>query len=222
MHNSPVLFSAQQYLPIYNNKLALHQFLFSIHLASLAVYNTFSPVYAMTADDMHRTSPAYVPFPQPAMLYSTAWKKKQTSTLVAEALEAGFRGIDVAAQPRHYREDLVGLQTKFTWTSGQDAESIPFNPNDPIPKQVRTSIDASLYAFRPDESVESTASSYIDCVLLYFPLPELEQTVEAWKTMEEYVPHKVRSLGICNTSLLVLKVLFNVEAIKIRPTVVQN
>jgi diketogulonate reductase-like aldo/keto reductase len=28
--------------------------------------------------------------------------------LVYQAIKAGFRGIDTAAQPRHYQEDLVG------------------------------------------------------------------------------------------------------------------
>jgi len=44
----------------------------------------------------------------PYFLYGTAWKKERTADLVAQALRAGFRGIDTAAQPRHYREDLVG------------------------------------------------------------------------------------------------------------------
>ena len=44
----------------------------------------------------------------PRFLYGTAWKKERTSILVALALHAGFRGVDTAAQPRHYREDLVG------------------------------------------------------------------------------------------------------------------
>ena len=42
------------------------------------------------------------------MIYGTAWKKGNTSKLVTLALKAGFRAVDTAAQPRHYREDLVG------------------------------------------------------------------------------------------------------------------
>lgn len=42
------------------------------------------------------------------MLYGTAWKKDRTAELVLQALRAGFRAVDVAAQPKHYREDLVG------------------------------------------------------------------------------------------------------------------
>lgn len=45
---------------------------------------------------------------QPAFIYGTAWKKDQTKELVKEALAAGFRRFDTAAQPKHYQEDLVG------------------------------------------------------------------------------------------------------------------
>jgi len=45
---------------------------------------------------------------KPAFIYGTAWKKEDTARLVHEALTAGFTAIDTAAQPRHYREDLVG------------------------------------------------------------------------------------------------------------------
>ena len=41
-------------------------------------------------------------------IYGTAWKKDETARLVASAIRAGFRSIDTAAQPKHYREDLVG------------------------------------------------------------------------------------------------------------------
>lgn len=44
----------------------------------------------------------------PKLVYGTAWKKQRTAELVYQALKAGFRGIDTAAQPRHYQEDLVG------------------------------------------------------------------------------------------------------------------
>jgi diketogulonate reductase-like aldo/keto reductase len=44
----------------------------------------------------------------PKLVYGTAWKKDRTADLVYQALKAGFRGIDTAAQPRHYQENLVG------------------------------------------------------------------------------------------------------------------
>lgn len=44
----------------------------------------------------------------PAFLYGTAWKKERTAELVCQAVRSGFRGVDTAAQPKHYRENLVG------------------------------------------------------------------------------------------------------------------
>lgn len=44
----------------------------------------------------------------PVFLYGTAWKKDQTADLVYQALSSGFSAVDTAAQPKHYREDLVG------------------------------------------------------------------------------------------------------------------
>ncbi|KAF4631133.1 hypothetical protein G7Y89_g7004 [Cudoniella acicularis] len=43
----------------------------------------------------------------PRLIYGTAWKKERSTELVYQAIKAGFRAIDTAAQPRHYREDLV-------------------------------------------------------------------------------------------------------------------
>lgn len=42
------------------------------------------------------------------LFYGTAWKGEDTADLVYSAIKAGFRSIATAAQPKHYREDLVG------------------------------------------------------------------------------------------------------------------
>ena len=44
----------------------------------------------------------------PKLVYGTAWKNDRTADLVYQALKAGFKAIDMAAQPRHYQENLVG------------------------------------------------------------------------------------------------------------------
>ena len=54
----------------------------------------------------------------PAFIYGTAWKKGQTKRLVKEALAAGFRRVDTAAQPRHYQEALVGEAIREAFTEG--------------------------------------------------------------------------------------------------------
>lgn len=56
---------------------------------------------------------------KPPFIYGTAWKKDRTTTLVKEALEAGFRAVDTAAQPRHYREDLVGDSLRQAYQDGR-------------------------------------------------------------------------------------------------------
>jgi aryl-alcohol dehydrogenase-like predicted oxidoreductase len=43
-----------------------------------------------------------------SFIYGTACKKDETTVLVKEALSRGFRAVDTACQPRHYREELVG------------------------------------------------------------------------------------------------------------------
>ena len=55
---------------------------------------------------------------EPAFIYGTAWKKDQTRRLVKEALVAGFRKVDTAAQPRHYQENLVGGALREAYKEG--------------------------------------------------------------------------------------------------------
>ena len=55
---------------------------------------------------------------QPDFIYGTAWKKDQTKKLVKEALTAGFRRVDTAAQPRHYQEALVGQALREAFAEG--------------------------------------------------------------------------------------------------------
>ncbi|KAK8086997.1 NADP-dependent oxidoreductase domain-containing protein [Apiospora phragmitis] len=98
----------------------------------------------------------------PRLIYGTAWKKDATADLVYQALKCGFRGIDTAAQPRHYQERLVGdgvrravaegivtreelyLQTKFTSVHGQDPDDLPYDPAAPLQEQVKASVASSL------------------------------------------------------------------------------
>ncbi|KAI5205581.1 hypothetical protein AUEXF2481DRAFT_36296 [Aureobasidium subglaciale EXF-2481] len=170
-----------------------------------------------------------------SMLYGTAWKKERTANLVKQALQAGYLAIDTAAQPKHYREHLVGdgvreflstsslkredlyLQTKFTSINGQDPNNLPYDPSSSITEQVKASVASSLHNLRNNENVEE---SYIDCLVLHSPLPTIQQTMEAWDTMSSFVPTKVHSLGISNTSLPILRYIWDNSTVK--PKVVQN
>lgn len=57
-------------------------------------------------------------------------------------------------------------------------------------------------------------------MVLHSPLRTLSQTLEAWTTLEAFVPHKIHHLGISNVQLPLLKALY--EAATIKPSVVQN
>ncbi|KAJ4299327.1 hypothetical protein N0V90_004572 [Kalmusia sp. IMI 367209] len=169
-------------------------------------------------------------------IYGTAWKKDKTKELVQTAIAKGFRKVDTAAQPRHYQEPLVGdalrelfskgslrredvyLQTKYTTPAGQDLNNMPYDPSAPLNMQIDTSVASSLKNLRPEDGSEEGA--YIDCLLLHSPLPTIEQTLQAWKILESYVPHKIRALGISNTDLQVLQAIH--ENSTIQPSVVQN
>lgn len=174
----------------------------------------------------------------PAFLYGTAWKKEKTADLVYLAICSGFKGIDTAAQPKHYREDLVGqgirralsedkilrddlfIQTKFTSINGQDPNNMPYSPAASISEQVNTSIRSSLMNMRPLSEESGPESTYLDCLVLHSPLPTMAQTLEAWRAAEAYVPHKIRYLGISNVTLSILEQLY--DAAEIKPAVVQN
>jgi diketogulonate reductase-like aldo/keto reductase len=58
-------------------------------------------------------------------------------------------------------------------------------------------------------------------VLLHSPLNNLPDTLSAWKTLESYVSGgQIRNLGISNTPLPILKVLW--DNVNVKPAVVQN
>ena len=97
---------------------------------------------------------------------------------------------------------------------------MPYHPLDPLPTQIHTSLSSSFSNLRPESAAESQEKTYLDSLLLHSPLPTLDQTLLAWKTLEPYVPDRIRALGISNVSLPVLDVLYQNATIK--PKFVQN
>ena len=176
----------------------------------------------------------------PAFIYGTAWKKDASADLVYQALNSGFTAIDTAAQPKHYREDLVAagvsraikagkikrselyLQTKFTSPHGQDPNNLPYDPKSSLPDQVNASVMSSIGNFNFGDVVkkDDVAEPYIDTLVLHSPMPSIQETLEVWQALEQYIPGEIRNLGISNCNLFTLMELY--ERVNIKPAVVQN
>lgn len=166
----------------------------------------------------------------PNMIYGTAWKKEETAALVTEALKSGFRAIDTACQPKHYREDLVGLalekafkdgmkredifiQTKFTPIDGQDRNNMPYFASDDILTQLEKSFI---------QSKENLKVNFIDSYLIHSPFAPVEDFINVYKTMEEFVvAGQVGQIGLSNCYDLKLLSYVHKNA-KIKPKVLQN
>jgi len=166
----------------------------------------------------------------PWIIYGTAWKKERTADLVVKAIQAGFRGIDTACQPKHYDESLVGaalnrlidhgikretlfLQTKFTPLSGQDPKQVPYDKNSPIESQVAQSFEASKKNLR---------TQYVDSLVLHSPLVPHAVLMKVWDAMETIQKAGgARQLGISNCyNPEVMRQLYTNANVK--PAVVQN
>jgi len=166
----------------------------------------------------------------PRIIYGTAWKKGRTADLVVKAVQAGFRGIDTACQPKHYNESLVGealhrlknhgierealyLQTKFTPLPGQDPNRVPYDKNSPVELQVAQSFETSK---------ENLQTEYVDSLVLHSPMAPHALLMKAWNAMENIQKTGgTRQLGISNC--------YNTEVIRalyadadVKPAVLQN
>lgn len=166
----------------------------------------------------------------PSIVYGTAWKKERTSALVAEALRAGFRGVDTACQPKHYDEagagrglkaaldagvprDTLYIQTKFTPLPGHDPARVPYDPEAPLPEQVAESVQRSQ---------ANLPVGPLDALVLHSPLPTFAETMLAWRALEGAVDAgQVRQLGISNCYDPALFERLFAEA-RVPPAVLQN
>ena len=166
----------------------------------------------------------------PWLIYGTAWKKERTADLVVKAIQAGFKGIDTACQPKHYDEPLVGaalhrlkdlgiereslfLQTKFTPLSGQDPREVPYDKNSPIESQVAQSFEASK---------KNLQTQYVDSLILHSPVAPHGLLMKVWDAMETIQKAGgARQLGISNCyDTEVMRQLY--ADANVKPAVVQN
>jgi len=168
----------------------------------------------------------------PRFLYGTAWKEEATESLVGQALDSGFRGIDTANQRKHYHEEGVGkalarvleagelrredlfIQTKFTFLPGQDRR-LPYDPGAPVAEQVKQSFESSLVHLGLD---------HLDSLVLHGPMYArglAQEDRDAWQAMEALANEgRVRLLGISNVSSQQLVALLDLATVV--PAFVQN
>jgi diketogulonate reductase-like aldo/keto reductase len=166
----------------------------------------------------------------PRIIYGTAWKKERTADLVVKAIQAGFRGIDTACQPKHYNEPLVGtalqrlkdhgierealfLQTKFTPLAGQDPRQVPYEKNAPIELQIAQSFETSK---------NNLQTEYIDSLVLHSPMAPHALLMKVWNAMEKIQKTGgARQLGIsnCYDTDVILSLYTDAD---VKPAVVQN
>ena len=166
----------------------------------------------------------------PWLIYGTAWKKERTADLVVKAIQAGFRGIDTACQPKHYDEPLVGaalqrlkelrvereslfVQTKFTPLDGQDPRRVPYDKNAPIESQVAQSFETSK---------KNLKTQYVDSLILHSPVAPHALLMKAWSAMETIQKAGgARQLGISNCyDTKIMRLLY--DDANVKPAVVQN
>lgn len=174
---------------------------------------------------------AYNQVPIPAFMYGTAWKKDATTTLVLQAVAAGFTAIDTANQLIHYQEALVGeallelakqgtprerlfVQTKFTPANGQDHRT-PYDVRADLTTQVKQSFESSLAHLHTD---------YLDSYVLHGPYYRRGLGAEDWEVWAAieglYDAGKTKMIGISNVTAEQLRLLC--ERATHRPMVVQN
>ena len=166
----------------------------------------------------------------PRIIYGTAWKKDRTADLVVKAIQAGFKGIDTACQPKHYNEPQVGtalqrlkdhgierealfLQTKFTPLAGQDPRQVPYDKNAPVELQIAQSFETSK---------NNLQTEYVDSLVLHSPMAPHAVLMRAWNAMEKIQKTgEAHQLGISNCyDTKVIRSLYADADVK--PAIIQN
>jgi hypothetical protein len=80
-----------------------HRDMLPCTFVAIVVYQLAShPPVTSAFLDQSKTLPA-MSATVPRIIYGTAWKKEATTDLVVKAVLNGFRAIDTACQPKHYR-----------------------------------------------------------------------------------------------------------------------
>jgi diketogulonate reductase-like aldo/keto reductase len=154
--------------------------------------------------------------------YPTAYDEQRTGDGIAAALASGTKRSDLFVRSipffhlpaLHLTENVNWfhqIQSKFTPVWAHAKDKIPFNPHQSIEGQIVESVQQSLEHLQVD---------YLDSLLLHVPFEDDNDNLIAWRVLETFVPHRIRSLGVSNFSLSQLRELY--ACARIKPTIVQN
>lgn len=94
---------------------------------------------------------------------------------------------------------------------------MPYDADAPLADKVRQSVQSSLENF----TLEGR-EPYLDSVVVHAPMDAMQDTMTVWTTLQSYVPHRVRSLGISNADLNIVRALWHDPNTTVKPAVVQN
>jgi hypothetical protein len=76
----------------------------AVVLSGVSIHRYLNRIESESGENMSATTvTTNAGVQMPRLIYGTAWKKEATTQLVINAVLNGFRGIDTACQPKHYR-----------------------------------------------------------------------------------------------------------------------
>lgn len=135
------------------------------------------------------------------------------TTELLEAIEGGYRHFDTAISYRN--ETVVGKALK---ESGKAREE--FFVTSKIPGEAEYTKNAAAVKKGVQSSLEALDTDYIDLYLIHHPWNDLDEILEVWKVLEDYVDQGVlKAIGVSNFQEPELK--FLVEHARIKPAVNQ-
>lgn len=71
-----------------------------------------------------------------------------------------------------------------------------------------------------DTADTGDSAAYLDAVVLHAPYPSLDDTLDAYRALEAFVPKQIRHLGVSNIDIGTLREIY--ERARVKPLLVQN